>query len=483
MGEQSLGRKPNGYRRNLTLITLISTFGGLLFGYDTGVINGALPFMSQEGQLNLTPFTEGLVASSLLLGAAFGAVLGGSLSDKLGRRKYIIFLAVLFFITALGCAFAINVPMMVGFRFFLGIAVGGASVTVPTFLAEMSPTERRGRIVTQNELMIVTGQLLAFTTNAVIGNLLADSGNAWRYMLVIAALPALVLGFGMLRVPESPRWLASKGRNDEALDVLKTIRQEKRAKTELNEIVTFLDKESKMEKAGIKDLAIPWIRNIVFLGIGIAVIQQVTGINSIMYYGTEILRDAGFETGAALIANIANGAISVIAVIFGIWLLGKVGRKPMLLVGQVGAVIALFGIGISSSVFAGTAILPYIVISFTVMFLAFMQGAIAPVTWLMLAEIFPARIRGLGMGISVFFLWIVNFIIGLTFPVLLASIGLSVTFFGFGILNILAILFVVKFVPETRGISLEELEARFKGEAVEKVKPTVAEVTAATKEV
>ena len=314
---QSLNK--NNYRRNLMLITLISTFGGLLFGYDTGVINGALPFMSQEDQLNLTPFTEGVVASSLLLGAAIGAVVGGALADKIGRRKYILQLALLFFITALGCAFAINFSMMVGFRFFLGFAVGGASVTVPSFLAEMAPTERRGRIVTQNELMIVSGQLLAFTMNAIIGNVLADSGFAWRYMLVLAALPAVILGIGMLRVPESPRWLISKGRTDEAIKVLKQIRPAHEVQSEFDYIQEGVKKEQSKEKVQMSELMVPWVRRLLLIGIGIAVIQQLTGINSIMYYGTEILIDAGFETGAALIANIANGVISVTAVIVGIW--------------------------------------------------------------------------------------------------------------------------------------------------------------------
>ncbi|WP_255770972.1 sugar porter family MFS transporter [Oceanobacillus alkalisoli] len=457
---QSLNK--NYYRRNLMLITVISTFGGLLFGYDTGVINGALPFMSQADQLNLTPFTEGVVASSLLLGAAIGAVVGGALSDKIGRRKYILQLALLFFITALGCAFAINFSMMVGFRFFLGFAVGGASVTVPSFLAEMAPTERRGRIVTQNELMIVSGQLLSFTMNAIIGNVLADSGFAWRYMLVLAAFPAVVLGIGMLKVPESPRWLISKGRTDEAMKVLKQIRPADEVQSEFDFIQETVKKEQSKEKVQVSELMVPWVRRLLLIGIGIAVIQQLTGINSIMYYGTEILIDAGFETGAALIANIANGVISVTAVIVGIWLLGKVGRKPMLLVGQIGAVIALFAIGYFSNAFAGSDYLPFIVMAFIIMFLAFMQGAIAPVTWLMLSEIFPTRIRGVGMGISVFFLWIVNFFIGLTFPSLLSSLGLSSTFYTFGILNILAILFVVKFLPETKGVSLEKLEEMFR---------------------
>lgn len=446
----------------LSTITLISTFGGLLFGYDTGVINGALPFMSEEDQLNLNSFTQGLVASSLLLGAAFGAVFGGRLSDYNGRRKTILYLAVLFFIATLGCTLASNVTVMVAFRFLLGLAVGGASVTVPTYLAEMSPAERRGRMVTQNELMIVSGQLLAFIFNAIIGNVMADSAHVWRYMLVIAALPAIFLFFGMIKVPESPRWLASKGRNKEALDVLRQIREENRAKLELNEIKTAFAEESGTKKATFKDLTVPWVRRIVFLGIGIAIVQQITGVNSIMYYGTEILKDAGFETEAALVGNIANGVISVLATFLGIWLLGKIGRRPMLLGGLIGTTTSLLLIGVFSQMLEGSAALPYIVLALTVMFLAFQQGAISPVTWLMLSEIFPSRLRGLGMGVTVFCLWIVNFLIGFTFPVLLDQVGLSTTFFVFVALGIAAITFVMKYLPETKGLTLEQLEHYFR---------------------
>lgn len=178
------------------MITFISTFGELLFGYDTGVVNGALPYMSRKDQLNLTPFTEGLVTSSLLLGVAFGAVLGGRLSDRNGRRKTILMLAVLFFIAALGCTFSPNATVMVIFRFLLGLAVGGASVTVPTFLAELSPAERRGQIVTKNELMIVTGQFLAFSFNVIIASTLGESAHVWRYMLVIASYQLFSYGLG-----------------------------------------------------------------------------------------------------------------------------------------------------------------------------------------------------------------------------------------------------------------------------------------------
>ncbi|MED3913116.1 sugar porter family MFS transporter [Priestia megaterium] len=456
-----MGKQGNQHSFLRTII-LVSTFGGLLFGYDTGVINGALPYMSESDQLNLNSFTQGLVTSALLFGAAFGAVVGGRLADYNGRRKTILYLAILFFVSTIGCTISPNAAVMILCRFLLGLAVGGASVTVPTYLAEMSPAESRGKMVTQNELMIVTGQLLAFTFNAIIGNMLGENPHVWRYMLPIAAIPAVFLFFGMLRVPESPRWLVSKGKNNEALTVLQKIRENKRAKSELQEIESAYEQEAKMEKATFKDLTTPWVRRVVFLGIGIAVVQQITGVNSIMYYGTEILKDAGFQTEAALIGNIGNGVISVLATFVGIWLLGKVGRRPMLITGLVGTTTALLLIGIFSLVFEGSAALPYIVLALTITFLAFQQGAISPVTWLMLSEIFPLRLRGLGMGVTVFCLWGINFLVGLTFPVLLSSIGLSTTFFVFVVLGIGAILFVKKFLPETKGLTLEELEQRFR---------------------
>ncbi|WP_100487992.1 sugar porter family MFS transporter [Sporolactobacillus pectinivorans] len=452
----------NKHKRFLKLIALVSTFGGLLFGYDTGVINGALPFMSRPDQLNLNAFTEGLVASSLLFGAAFGAVFSGKLADMKGRRKVIMYLAIIFLATTLGCSLAPNAELMIFFRFLLGLAVGGASVTVPTYLAEVSPAEKRGQIVTQNELMIVSGQLLAYTFNAMIASYTGGAGHIWRYMLVLATLPAVFLWIGMLIVPESPRWYASKGKLKSALHVLHLIRRQKRANLELITIKKSIEKESKINKAGFKDLNVGWIRRIVLLGIGIAVVQQITGVNSIMYYGTHILQEAGFQAQVALIANIANGIISVLATLFGMWLLGKVNHRPTLLVGLTGTSLSLLLIGIFSLTLHGTALLPFLVLGMTVTFLAFQQGAISPVTWLMLSEIFPLRLRGLGMGVTVFCLWITNFLIGLIFPVLLNWIGLSTTFFVFFVCGLGALAFVGKFLPETNGHSLEELERYFK---------------------
>lgn len=234
------------------------------------------------------------------------------------------------------------------------------------------------------------------------------------------------------------------------------------AQTEFAEIEAAVDRESDIKKATFRDLTVPWVRRIVFIGIGIAIVQQITGVNSIMYYGTEILKNSGFETKAALIGNIANGLISVLATFVGIWPLGKVGRRPMLLTGLIGTTSALLLIGIFSSLPQGSPALPFIVLALTVTFLAFQQGAISPVTWLMLSEIFPLRLRGLGMGVTVFCLWIANFFVGLGFPILLDQIGLSSTFYIFVGLGIVSITFVKRFLPETKGLTLEQLEQNFR---------------------
>lgn len=455
--------RPVNHKRALRTVTIISTFGGLLFGYDTGVINGALPYMQED--LGLTPLTEGMVTSSLLFGAAFGALLGGRLADRHGRRRMIMVLAMIFLLGTLACTFAPTTEVMVVARFVLGLAVGGASVTVPVYLAEVSPSARRGRIVTQNELMIVTGQLLAFIFNAYLGNTFGEAGGIWRWMLVIATLPAIALWIGMNFMPESPRWLASIGNFGETLSVLRRIRSQEEARVEFEDVKAMAVEDYKSKMGSWKDLGTPWLRRIFMVGLGLAVIQQITGVNSIMYYGTQILAESGFGREAALTANIANGVISVLATFVGIWLLGKVGRRKMLVTGQIGTTSALLLIGFFSLVLPEGTARGFVILALTVTFLAFQQGAISPVTWLMLSEIFPLKIRGLGMGASAFVLWIVNFLVGFGFPLLLAAIGLSNTFFVFAVLGVGAITFAVKFIPETKDKSLEDLEHYFKNVA------------------
>jgi major inositol transporter-like SP family MFS transporter len=452
------------HNRFLIKLTVISTLGGLLFGYDTGVISGAL--LSLRADLHLTTFTEAVVVSSLLFpGAALGALLGGKLADKLGRKGSLLVCAGLFLVGALICSTAPNVEVMVVGRILLGFGVGAAAVTCPLYLAEMAPAHRRGRMVTINELMIVTGQFLAFAMNALLDALIKDP-HVWRWMLSVALIPAIALFVGMFFLPDSPRWYAVRGRLQDTKRVLELSRDPAEAAEEFNIVAEHAKRDVSEDKgAALRDLrAYPWMRRILWIGCGLAAVQQATGINTVNYYAPTILESTGLGASAALILTITVGVVAIIGTILGIVLIGRHNRRALLLTG-------FSGVAAGHAILALSFLLPesnfrsYLILAAMLLVVFFVQTFIGTLVWLLLSEIFPMTIRGFAMGIAVFVLWTVNAGISFAFPPLVAALGATLTFGLFALVNVGSLIFIKTFAPETRGRTLEELEDQFRSSA------------------
>lgn len=456
--------------KKINFITLIATIGGLCFGYNTGVMSGALMFMAND--LHLDSIGQGLVTSSLLIGAAFGAISGGSLADKYGRRKSMLFVALLFFVSALATASSWDMLSMMVTRFILGFAVGCVSVIVPIYIAELAPINRRERLVTVNELMIVTGQFLGYAINATVVNVAPDLEGSWRVMLALPAIPGILFWLGMLFVPESPRFLVRVGMIDKAKKILQSLRTED-VTEEINEIQILSSSDNKVNL--LEEIKKGWVLKLIFIGIMIALASRVTGVNTIMYYSPTVLKATGLGEAAAVTGAVANGVISILATFLGIYLIGKFARRKMFFTGQMGVILSLVligvvftscfhselvnGVEVLSGNFAGAS---YIVLLLMLVFLVFMQGWIAPVLWLMLSEIYPLRIRGLAMGFVVFIFYIFDFIIQSVFPWLLSSFGGGLTFAIFAVANIIMLGVLYKVLPETKDLTLEQIEESFR---------------------
>jgi SP family sugar:H+ symporter-like MFS transporter len=440
------------------LIYFFGALGGLLFGYDTGVIAGALLYINKD--LGLTPTLQGVVVSSLLVGAMVGAIVAGPLADAIGRRRLVLIAAVTFIVGAIGSAVAPSASVLILFRVVLGLAVGAASVIVPLYLAELAPTKIRGAIASLNQLMIVTGILVAYIVNLS----LAASGG-WRWMLGLAVVPALVMLLGMLFMPETPRWLVAKDREPEAREVLRRSRDEDAVDKEIHDIKAV----ERQEEGGLQELLAPWVRPALVVGLGLAILQQIVGINTIIYYAPTTLTKVGFGDSAAILANAGIGVLNVAMTLVAIWLIDKVGRKPLLLVGALGMSLSLAILAITSLVLPepkGLGLVGIVTVVCLAGFIVSFAASWGPIVWVMLAEIFPLRIRGAAMGVATLLLWGANFVVSLTFPILLAAVGIGYLFLGYAVIGVLAFLFVRFFVVETKGRSLEEIEADLQGQVL-----------------
>lgn len=425
--------------------------GGLLFGYDLGVVAGALLFLGPE--MHLTPLQTGMVTSSLLVGGMIGAIGCGRITDRYGRRFTVLLAAVLFAVGAIGAGLAPEVITILVFRLIMGLAVGAASVTVPVYLSEIAPASSRGRLSGLNQLMISSGILLAYLVNLAL-----SPYEAWRWMFALAALPSVALFVGAYFQPESPRWLVRKGREDDARAVLARSRGPEELDAELRDIRAVLAAER--ESAGFRELfADARVRRVLLLGIGLAVFQQIIGINTIIYYAPTILTRLGFGDGAAILANAGLGVLTVVITVLMItFVVDRVGRRTPLILGAIGmcaSMVLLAVVFFSGAADNGTG--GWIAIIGLAAFKICFSLSWGGMVWILLGEIFPLRVRGTAMGVATLTNWLGNFLVGLLFPVLL-SVGPGGAFVVFAVLCALACGFAYRWLPETKGRSLEQLE-------------------------
>ena len=439
-----------------SLIYFFGALGGLLFGYDTGVISGAILFI--EKQLNLGSWQQGWVVSAVLLGAIIGAAIIGPSSDKYGRRKLLMVSSLIFIVGALGSAVAHNFELLVASRIVLGIAVGGASALIPTYLSELAPADKRGGIGTMFQLMIMTGILLAYISNYALSGF--DLG--WRWMLGLAAVPSILMFFGGIALPESPRYLVRKGQEDEALAVLTKLQDNSEAaKDELADIKL----QASMANGGFKELFGLMARPVLVMAMGLAIFQQVMGCNTVLYYAPTIFTDVGFGVSAALIAHIGIGVFNVIVTWVAMKMMDKVDRKKMLIWGAWGMGISLFIMSFSMHFSGQSHAAAYICAIALTIYIAFFSATWGPVMWVMIGESFPLNIRGLGNSFGSVVNWTANTIVSLTFPPLLNAFGTGSLFIGYAVLSFVAIWFVRKYTIETRNQSLEQIEASLRSRA------------------
>lgn len=460
---QTMPGEARGASRYVILVCFVATLGGLLFGYDTAVISGAVGFLAKH--FSLTPAMEGWAAGSALVGCVVGSSVAGTISDRFGRRTMLLAAAALFLASAIGTAVPRTLSTFIFFRALGGVGVGAAAMTGPMYIAELAPARLRGTLVSWNQFAIVFGMLVVYFVNYFIAGSGDEAWNVttgWRWMFGSEALPATAFLALLLFVPESPRWLAKQGRREAARDILIKVDGPAYADCEMAEIETAL----RLEGDSFGELLQSKWRPVLVIGVVLAVLQQVTGINVFLYYAPEILKTvAGAKMDAALLQTVLVGAVNMAFTVIAIRQVDRWGRRPLMLAGYGGMAVALFAL-------AGAALLGQIKAWILVAILGYIAAfalSVGPVTWVLLAEIYPTRHRGRAMAIATFSLWTANYIVSQTFPImdkneaLVSAFHHGFPFLVYGTFSVLAVWFVWRCVPETKGKSLEEIERRWLG--------------------
>lgn len=432
-----------------TLIYFFGAFGGFMFGYDIGIINGALPGIGTTW--HITSWIEGFITSGLFVGAMIGASLMASLADRFGRRRMIMWSAIVFAIGALGSAISTSVSFLIIARIILGAAVGGASALVPMYMGEISPAETRGKISGLNQLMITVGMLFAYGINYAFVHVF----EGWRWMLGGAMVPAIVLLFGTFILPESPRFLVRIGKNELALQVLRTLRSPEEAESEYNEIVNSKHSDS----GSFKDLFSKQALPAVIAGCLLTLLQQIQGANTIFYYSSQILAKVFGSAIGGVVSTVGIGVVFVVATIITLLVVDKFKRRTLFMTGSIGMGASLLLVGlIYPAAKSNHAWATWAVFFFICLYVIFYAYSWAATTWIVVGELFPSNVRGLATGIASTVNWFGNILVALFFPVLLDTVGLSVIFFGFAVICVIGFLFAKYILYETKGKSLEEIE-------------------------
>src|ERR1700742_4636366 len=455
-------------RRNVVLTAAIAGLGGLLFGYDTGIIAGALLFIKTD--FHLGSFAQGLVVAAVPIGAVGGAAIAGPAADTYGRRLMILLSALVFTVGALASAAAPGLGVLVVARVVIGVAICLASGASPVYISEVAPTESRGRLVSFFQLAVTIGILVAYLVGLAFNGI-----EGWRWMLGLGCVPALGLAFGMLRMPQSPRWLVMQGDDFAARAVLAEIRVDDPVliEREMDEIEESVQQDAK--PGSWSDLLQPAVKAALVVGIGLAVLQQVTGINTVIYYAPTIIEFTGVTASAgSILAAVGVGIINVAFTIVAIRLLDKAGRRTMLMVGVSGMVISLVALGGAFVGGGGSTVASVVAILSLMTFVASFAVSLGPIFWLLNAEIYQLRVRSKEAGLGTMANWTFNFIVSLPFLLLIEALDRAGAFWFYAAIGVLTLWICWKYVPETKGKPLEEIEAEFEARAGAKAKVPIA---------